>query len=29
MARQNKDDEREERMRMEILVDAYGPQEQA
>ncbi len=29
MARQDKDDEREERIRMEIIVDAYGPEEQA
>jgi hypothetical protein len=25
MARQAKDDEREERIHMEIIVDAYGP----
>ena len=29
MARQAKDEEREERIRMEIIVDAYGPEEQA
>jgi Calcium binding len=29
MARQDKDDEREERIRMEIIADAYGPEEQA
>ena len=29
MARQDKDDEREERIRLEIRVDAYGPEEQA
>jgi len=29
MARQAKDDEREERIQMEIIVDAYGPEEQA
>ncbi len=29
MARQPKDDAREERIHMEIIVDAYGPEEQA
>jgi hypothetical protein len=29
MTRQAKDDEREERISMEIIVDAYGPEEQA
>lgn len=29
MAEQARDDEREERIRMEIIVDAYGPDEQA
>jgi hypothetical protein len=29
MARQDKDDEREERIRMQIIADAYGPEEQA
>jgi hypothetical protein len=29
MTRQPKDDEREERISMEIIVDAYGPEEQA
>jgi hypothetical protein len=29
MARQAKDDAREERIHMEIIVDAYGPEEQA
>lgn len=29
MARQDIDDEREERIKMEIIVDAYGPEEQA
>jgi hypothetical protein len=29
MTRPNKDDEREERIHMEIIVDAYGPEEQA
>ena len=29
MARQAKDEEREERIQMEIIVDAYGPEEQA
>ena len=29
MARPDKDAEREERIRMEIVVDAYGPEEQA
>jgi hypothetical protein len=29
MARPAKDDEREERIQMEIIVDAYGPEEQA
>ncbi|MEO6887888.1 MAG: calcium-binding protein [Ktedonobacteraceae bacterium] len=29
MARQAKDDAREERINMEIIVDAYGPEEQA
>src|SRR5258708_20982730 len=29
MARQAKDEEREERISMEIIVDAYGPEEQA
>ncbi len=29
MARPNKDEEREERIHMEIIVDAYGPEEQA
>lgn len=29
MARPNKDEEREKRIHMEIIVDAYGPEEQA
>ena len=29
MTRPNKDEEREERINMEIIVDAYGPEEQA
>ncbi len=29
MTRQAKDDAREERIQMEIIVDAYGPEEQA
>jgi len=29
MTRQAKDEEREERIHMEIIVDAYGPEEQA
>ena len=29
MNRQDKDEEREERIHMEIIVDAYGPEEQA
>src|SRR5438270_257934 len=29
MARQGKDDAREERIHMEIIVDAYGPEERA
>jgi hypothetical protein len=29
MARQAKDEEREKRIQMEIIVDAYGPEEQA
>ena len=29
MTRQSKDEEREERIHMEIIVDAYGPEEQA
>ena len=29
MARPDRDEEREERIRMEIVVDAYGPEEQA
>src|SRR5260370_7531131 len=29
MARKAKDEEREERIQMEIIVDAYGPEEQA
>ncbi len=29
MTRPAKDDEREERIQMEIIVDAYGPEEQA
>src|SRR5438552_16005857 len=29
MARQDKDEAREERINMEIIVDAYGPEEQA
>jgi len=29
MARNAKDEEREERINMEIIVDAYGPEEQA
>jgi hypothetical protein len=29
MARPDKDEEREERISMEIIVDAYGPEEQA
>lgn len=29
MARQAKEEEREERIQMEIIVDAYGPEEQA
>ena len=29
MARQAKDEAREERIHMEIIVDAYGPEEQA
>src|SRR5207245_6790772 len=29
MARQAKDEEREERIQMEIIVDAYDPEEQA
>ena len=29
MTRPTKDDEREERIQMEIIVDAYGPEEQA
>jgi len=29
MARQAKDEEREQRIHMEIIVDAYGPEEQA
>ena len=29
MTRPPRDDEREERIRMEIIVDAYGPEEQA
>ena len=29
MTRQAKDEEREERITMEIIVDAYGPEEQA
>ena len=29
MTRPNKDKEREERIHMEIIVDAYGPEEQA
>ena len=29
MARQAKDEEREQRITMEIVVDAYGPEEQA
>jgi Calcium binding len=29
MTRQAKDEEREERINMEIIVDAYGPEEQA
>ncbi len=29
MIRRAKDDEREERINMEIIVDAYGPEEQA
>ncbi len=29
MARPKKDEEREERIEMEIIVDAYGPEEQA
>jgi Calcium binding len=29
MTRRAKDDEREERIHMEIIVDAYGPEEQA
>ncbi len=29
MTRPAKDDEREERIHMEIIVDAYGPEEQA
>jgi hypothetical protein len=29
MARRSRDQEREERIQMEIIVDAYGPEEQA
>jgi hypothetical protein len=29
MTRLDKDEEREERIHMEIIVDAYGPEEQA
>ncbi|GHO72061.1 hypothetical protein KSC_109530 [Ktedonobacter sp. SOSP1-52] len=29
MTRPDKDEEREERIHMEIIVDAYGPEEQA
>ena len=29
MTRQTEDEEREERINMEIIVDAYGPEEQA
>jgi hypothetical protein len=29
MARQSKDEEREERIHMDIVADAYGPEEQA
>jgi Calcium binding len=29
MTRQSEDEEREERIHMEIIVDAYGPEEQA
>lgn len=29
MAHRNQDEEREERIQMEIIVDAYGPEEQA
>src|SRR3712207_9133401 len=29
MAKAERDEEREERIRMEIVVDAYGPEEQA
>jgi hypothetical protein len=29
MTRRDKDEEREERINMEIIVDAYGPEEQA
>ena len=29
MAERDRDEEREERIRMEIVVDAYGPEEQA
>src|SRR5438067_12238178 len=29
MTRREKDEEREERINMEIIVDAYGPEEQA
>ena len=29
MTRRAKDEEREERIHMEIIVDAYGPEEQA
>jgi calcium binding protein len=29
MTRRAKDQEREERINMEIIVDAYGPEEQA
>ena len=29
MARPDKDESREERIHMEIVVDAYGPEEQA
>ena len=29
MTRRDKDEEREERISMEIVVDAYGPEEQA
>ncbi len=29
MAKRTRDEEREERIAMEIIVDAYGPEEQA